>query len=150
VMNITTTSNSANTFPGKDRVFFYALWLALPGLALLATSGHGRKHAKLTFPASLLGLLLLAFLLPSCGGGGSNGGGVGVVFVVFGLLAPLGGGGCKMGGGGGGGGGGRPAARHTTRHLHRHRDWHSGHTESSGPFHRHSGREPVVRDNVAV
>jgi hypothetical protein len=77
VMNITTTSNSANTFPGKDRVFFYALWLALPGLALLATSGHGRKHAKLTFPASLLGLLLLAFLLPSCGGGGSNGGGGG-------------------------------------------------------------------------
>jgi hypothetical protein len=85
VMNITTTSSSASFFPGRpDRVFFYALWLALPGLALLASRGR-RRHGGLTLSASLLGLLLLAFLLPSCGGGGSNG----------------------AGGGGGGGGGGQ-------------------------------------------
>jgi hypothetical protein len=77
VMKITTTSSSARLFPGRsDRVFFYALWLALPGLALLATRGRG-KNARLTLPASLLGLFLLAFLLPSCGGAGSNGGGGG-------------------------------------------------------------------------
>jgi hypothetical protein len=48
--------------------------LALPALALLGNRGRRRKHAKLTLRASLLGLFLLAFLLPSCGGGGSNGG----------------------------------------------------------------------------
>ena len=77
VMNITTTSSSASFFPGRpDRIFFYALWLSLPGLALLATRRRPRP-AKLTLPASLLGLLLLAFLVPSCGSGGSNGGGGG-------------------------------------------------------------------------
>ncbi len=77
VMNITTTPGSASFFPGRpDRVFFYALWLALPGLALLAIRGRPR-HAGFTPSTSLLGLLLLAFLLPSCGGGGSNGGGGG-------------------------------------------------------------------------
>jgi hypothetical protein len=75
-LKISTTASSANLSPQRpDRaVFSYALWLALPMLALLGASGHRKKCAKLTLPASLLGLLLLALLLPSCGGGGSNGG----------------------------------------------------------------------------
>jgi hypothetical protein len=75
VMTVATTSSSASLFPsGLNRaVFFYPLSLALPGLALLAT----RKRARRTLPASVLGLLFLALLLPSCGGGGSNGGGTG-------------------------------------------------------------------------
>jgi hypothetical protein len=87
VLKISTTASSASLSPlGPNRaVFSYALWLAMPLLALLGTSGR-RKCTKLTLPASLLGLLLLALLLPSCGGGGSNGG---------------------SGGGGGGGGGGQ-------------------------------------------
>jgi len=78
VVTISTTSSSASLFPQRpDRTVFsssYALWLALPALALLGNRGRRRKHAKLTLRASLLGLFLLAFLLPSCGGGGSNGG----------------------------------------------------------------------------
>jgi hypothetical protein len=79
VLKITTTASSASLAPqGPNRtIFSYALWLALPVLAVLGTSGHRRKYAKLTLPASLLGLFLLALLLPSCGGGGSNGGGGG-------------------------------------------------------------------------
>ena len=78
VMNISTTSSAASLSPPRlDRaVFSYALWLTLPGLALLGTRRR-RKPTRRTLPASLLGLLLLAFLLTSCGGGGSNGGGGG-------------------------------------------------------------------------
>jgi hypothetical protein len=79
VMNISTTSSAANLSPpGLDRtILSYALWLTLPGLALLATISRAREHTRRTLNASLLGLFLLAFLLPSCGGGGSNGGGGG-------------------------------------------------------------------------
>jgi len=79
VMNVTTTSSSAGLSPsGPDRtVFLYALSLALPGLALLATRRRRRRRARLTLPASVLGSFLLVLLLPSCGGGGSNGGGGG-------------------------------------------------------------------------
>ncbi len=79
VMTVATTSSSASLFPsGPNRaVFFYALSLALPGLALLATRGRGRKRARRTLPASVLGFLLLTLLLPSCGAAGSNGGGGG-------------------------------------------------------------------------
>jgi hypothetical protein len=74
VMQITTTANSASISPERRgrAVIFYALWLALPGLALLASR---RRATKLALPASFLGLFLLALLLSSCGGGGSNGGG---------------------------------------------------------------------------
>ena len=92
VITISTTSNSASLSPrgpshdGRERaVLYYALWLALPALALLGAGDRRRTHAKLALSASALGLFLLAFLLTSCGGGGSNGGG--------------------SGGGGGGGGG---------------------------------------------
>jgi hypothetical protein len=76
VMTITTTSSSANISPDRRSraIIFYALWLSLPGLALLAGR---RRVTKLALPASFLGLLLLAFLLSSCGAGGSNGGGGG-------------------------------------------------------------------------
>jgi hypothetical protein len=78
VLKISTTARSASLFPQRPGravfSFSYALWLALPMLALLGAGGHRKKCAKLTLPASLLGLLLLALLLPSCGGGGSNGG----------------------------------------------------------------------------
>jgi hypothetical protein len=78
-MNITTTSSSASFFPPRpDRaVFLYALWLALPGLALFVTRRR-KGHTRLALPARLLGLLLLALLLPSCGVGGHNGGGTDV------------------------------------------------------------------------
>jgi hypothetical protein len=76
VMTVATTSSAASLSPSKsDRtVFAYAFSLALPGLVLLATRARGRKR---TLPASVLGLFLLALLLPSCGKGGSNGGGGG-------------------------------------------------------------------------
>jgi hypothetical protein len=79
VMNITTTSGSASLSPLKlDRaIFLYALWLALPGFALLITRRLQRERAMLTLPIFLLGLLLLALLLPSCGARGINGGGGG-------------------------------------------------------------------------
>ena len=74
VMTISTTASSASpaSHPLPFAAFPY-LWLTLPGLGLLGTRRHG-KHARLTLPASLLGLFLLALLLSSCGGGGSNGG----------------------------------------------------------------------------
>lgn len=79
VLTISTTSNSASLAPLRPPSvgFSYALFLALPALALLSKKGRGKKYAKLALPASLLGLLLLALLLPSCGGGGVNGGGGG-------------------------------------------------------------------------
>jgi hypothetical protein len=75
VMTISTTSSSASLAPSRPdhALFSYALWLALPGLALLGTRRQKRK--KLALPASLLGLFLLALLLPSCGAEGTNGGG---------------------------------------------------------------------------
>ncbi len=79
VLKITTTASSANLVsPGSGHAaLFYALWLTLPGLALLRTQSHGRKRANLALPASLIGLFLLALLLTSCGGGTGNGGGGG-------------------------------------------------------------------------
>jgi hypothetical protein len=78
VLKISTTASSASLSPQRPgrAVFSYALWLALPMLALLGASAR-RKCAKLTLPASQLRLLLLALLLASCGGGGNNGGGSG-------------------------------------------------------------------------
>jgi hypothetical protein len=76
VLKISTTHSSASlSAPGTT--LFYALWLALPGLALLGTRRRRRKRAKLSLAASLLGLFLLALLVPSCGGGSNGGGGGG-------------------------------------------------------------------------
>ncbi len=79
VMTVATTSSSASLFPSGSNgaVFFYALTLALPGLALLATRAQGRKCARRRLSAFLLALLLLTLPLPSCGAAGSNGGGGG-------------------------------------------------------------------------
>src|SRR3984957_11993192 len=68
VMSISTTATSANS--ARSRIV-YAMWLALPALVLF------RKRPKVKFPALMLGFVLLALLLPSCGGGGKNGGGGG-------------------------------------------------------------------------
>ncbi len=68
VMSVSTTSTSAAAV-GNPLV--YAMWLALPALVLF------RKRPKMKFPTLMLGLLMLALLLPSCGGGGKNGGGGG-------------------------------------------------------------------------
>jgi hypothetical protein len=77
VLTISTTSSSASIAPlGRSgAIFFYALWLALPGLALFGR--RSRKRTKLALPAILLGVFLLVLSFPSCGGGGSNGGGGG-------------------------------------------------------------------------
>ncbi len=70
VMTITTTASSASNVKPS---IYYALWLALPALALLGTHSR-RKQQKLILPASLFALFLLGLLLSSCGGGGANGG----------------------------------------------------------------------------
>jgi hypothetical protein len=69
VLAISTTKSSASPSPR-----LLALWLVIPALALLGTRRRRGKYARLTLPASVLGLFLFALLLPSCGGGGSNGG----------------------------------------------------------------------------
>ncbi|MGD0567127.1 MAG: hypothetical protein ABSA78_01880 [Candidatus Sulfotelmatobacter sp.] len=74
VLTITTTSSAASLAPRAGAVF-YALWLALPAIALMGA--RSRKRSKLGGPACLLGLFLLAFALLSCGGGAGNGGGGG-------------------------------------------------------------------------
>jgi hypothetical protein len=87
VMSITTTASSSSLLSTR---IFYALWLAMPPLALLGTRRCSKNRGKFNLLTSLLGLLLLGLVLCSCGGGGSNGGG---------------GGGSGSGSGGGGGGG---------------------------------------------
>jgi hypothetical protein len=79
VMTISTTASSASPAPRPPilAALHYTLWLALPGLVLFGIRTRRGKHARFSLPASLLGLFLLALLLPSCGGGGSNGGGGG-------------------------------------------------------------------------
>jgi len=79
VLKISTTHNSDSSAPHLPALaaLYYTLWLVLPALALLGTRKRRGKRAKFSLPASLLGLFLLALLLPSCGGGGSNGGGGG-------------------------------------------------------------------------
>ena len=67
-----TASTSASLVMPRPRIVVYAMWLALPALALF---GRRRRRKRLSWLASLSGLLLLGFLLDSCGGGGSNGGG---------------------------------------------------------------------------
>jgi hypothetical protein len=58
---------------------FYALWLPLPGLALIGV-GFGSKDSR---RKKILGFLLLWIvlagltILPACGSGGGNGGGGG-------------------------------------------------------------------------
>ena len=88
VLQISTTASSASISPTSRRgkIFFYALWLTLPGIFLLGVRKRRAGHSKLALPAFLLGLFLLALLLTSCGAAGKNGG---------------------SGGGGGGGGGGQ-------------------------------------------
>ena len=81
-MTITTTASSASLTPGlRGNPFFYASWMMLPAVVLLAGTGRRRKSA---IAISLLALLVLAMLVTSCGGGTgstqsqSTGGGGGV------------------------------------------------------------------------
>jgi hypothetical protein len=72
VMQINTASSSAS-FSRRGRTgaaISYALWLALPGFALVGAYRRNRLRLAL----SIFLPFLLALLLPSCGGGGSNGG----------------------------------------------------------------------------
>jgi hypothetical protein len=74
VMTISTTPSSAGRSSLVLRIAFllYAAGFALPALALSRGRGRRRK-ARTLLLASLLGLLLLSLLMPSCGSGGSNG-----------------------------------------------------------------------------
>jgi hypothetical protein len=70
VLTVTTTPSSASM---SHAPVIYALWLALPGLALVVTKSRKRRNISVAFISSLLALCILTFLLPSCGGAGSNG-----------------------------------------------------------------------------
>jgi hypothetical protein len=72
VLTVTAPTSAALVTP-LPRIIVYAMWLALPALVLLGSLRRNRK--RLSWLACLSGLLLLGFLLDSCGGGGSNGGG---------------------------------------------------------------------------
>ena len=122
VMTISTTASSANPSPHPPAfaVLSYALWLALPGLALLANQkppGRTRQARTARFPARIISARLPAFLLwwrrqqrrGRWRGRGWR----------------------------------RPRPGHTARNLHHHRDWYLEHAESSG-FHCDSGGESVV------
>ena len=70
LMTVTASSSASLAAPWSRRVV-YAMWLTLPGLALVGSLRSNRK--KFALLTSLFGLLLLAWALTSCGGGGSNG-----------------------------------------------------------------------------
>jgi hypothetical protein len=74
-MTITTTASSASVSQHQRSrtAFLYTMWLALPGIVLLAPAARRSRRRKFLLPVSLLALLLLALLLASCGGV-SNGG----------------------------------------------------------------------------
>jgi peptidoglycan/LPS O-acetylase OafA/YrhL len=76
VMTVTTQTTNAQLWrPGANRwPWLYAVWLALPGIAVWAARGKPRRRG----PAILLGLTIaLLFSLTSCGAGGTNGGSTG-------------------------------------------------------------------------
>jgi uncharacterized repeat protein (TIGR01451 family) len=68
-LNVTTTARPVTTVKLKSwRGVFYALWLAVPGIALMGfgVGRHRRKIARLLMLCAVLGVLSL---LPACGGG---------------------------------------------------------------------------------
>ncbi len=77
VMTINTTASSADLFRFRGRAIFYALWLALPALAIFGSRRRSQKCRRSLHASSLLALFALALLLNSCGAGGTNGGGGG-------------------------------------------------------------------------
>jgi hypothetical protein len=72
VLTVTAPTSASLVMP-RPRIVVYAMWLALPALALFARRRRNRK--RLSWLPGLSGLLLLGLLLDSCGGGGGNGGG---------------------------------------------------------------------------
>jgi hypothetical protein len=70
-VNISTTSSAASIFPHS---IFYACWSLVPTLACLGLTRRKKNRTRLAIVAPAFGLLLLGFLLLSCGGGGANGG----------------------------------------------------------------------------
>jgi hypothetical protein len=79
VMTVNTTAGSSTLYRLRpaDTAILYALWLALPGLALFGIRRRDLQRVSRIRVFSLLALLMLALFLNSCGGGGSNGGGGG-------------------------------------------------------------------------
>jgi uncharacterized repeat protein (TIGR01451 family) len=69
-LNITTTARPVTTADGKTgRGIFYAVWLTVPGIALLGfAAGTGRCHRVAGILMACLAVLLLAGL-PACGKG---------------------------------------------------------------------------------
>jgi hypothetical protein len=77
VLTINTASSSANLlrFRSTRTAIVCSLWIALPALAILGFKVRGKERSADSTIYYVLSLLLLAFLLNSCGVAGSNGGG---------------------------------------------------------------------------
>jgi hypothetical protein len=78
-MTFSTVASSA-MLSSRPRMF-YAIWLPLPGLVIIALFGSSSSRRKNSWRKKLLGGLLIwivlagMIVLPACGGGGSGGGG---------------------------------------------------------------------------
>ena len=70
MMTVTTTSASARHHQGAIAVF-YAPWLVLPAIILIASRARKTKRGRY-LPISLVSLFLLALLSTSCGGTGTS------------------------------------------------------------------------------
>jgi hypothetical protein len=78
VMNISTVATTASLQePGNYRLILFAMWLGLPGIVIAMRSGRRPQLGKRWRLGPMLGLVLLALTLSSCGGTSSGGGGGG-------------------------------------------------------------------------
>ncbi len=79
VMNISTTAASKAQLRTNRAAMLVAPWLALPGIAIgwivAGTRGRTRKRRGFGLLISLITVILLMWLLPSCGGVSNGGGG---------------------------------------------------------------------------
>jgi hypothetical protein len=78
VMTISSVATTARLQePGNYRLILFAMWLGLPGIVIAMRSGRRPQLWKRWRLGPMLGLVLLALTLSSCGGTSSAGGGRG-------------------------------------------------------------------------